>query len=80
MTAAFDGGPITSDGGVLPLREVEQRSRILERFGECFADLRDPARVRHSITELASQCVLALALGYEDLVDLLHPAQALARR
>ncbi|MEO1696310.1 MAG: IS1380 family transposase [Planctomycetota bacterium] len=69
LTAAFDGGPITSDGGVLLLREVEQRSRILERFSECFSDFRDRARVRHSITELASQRVLALALGYEDLVD-----------
>lgn len=69
LTAAFDGGPITSDGGLLLLREVERRCRILERFGECFTDFRGPARVRHTATELASQRVLALALGYEDLAD-----------
>ena len=69
LTAAFDGGPITSDGGLLLLREVEERCRILERFGGCFQDFRDQTRVRHTTTELASQRVLALALGYEDLVD-----------
>ena len=69
LTAAFDGGPITSDGGLLLLREVEERCQILQRFGECFIDFRDQARVRHTTTELASQRVLALALGYEDLVD-----------
>jgi hypothetical protein len=69
LTAAFDGGPITSDGGLLLLRGVEDRCRILERFGECFTDFRDPVRVRHTTTELASQRVLALALGYEDLND-----------
>ena len=31
LTAAFDGGPITSDGGLLLLREVEERCRILQR-------------------------------------------------
>ena len=52
LTAAFDGGPITSDGGILLLREVEERCRILQRFGECFTDFRDQARVRHTTTEL----------------------------
>ncbi len=35
----FDGGTITSDAGVLLLREVEARSGILKGFAECFTDL-----------------------------------------
>jgi hypothetical protein len=65
----FDGGQITSDGGSLLLREVEQRTRILKRFANCFLDYRDPDRIEHSVPELAAQRVYALALGYEDLND-----------
>jgi len=69
LTAAFDGGAITSDGGVILLREVESKIRVLERFGGCFKDFRDQNRVRHTAQQMASQRVLALALGYEDLND-----------
>jgi len=69
FTAAFDGGSITSDGGVMLLQAVEERCRILSRFGECFKDHRDPARITHTTAELAAQRVLGLALGYEDLND-----------
>ena len=69
LTAAFDGGAITSDGGVILLGEVESKIRALERFGECFTDFRDQSRVKHTARQMASQRVLALALGYEDLND-----------
>ena len=69
FTAAFDGGSISTDGGVVLLRSVEERCRILERFSDCFVDHRDPTRVRHTMTQLATQRVLAIALGYEDLCD-----------
>jgi hypothetical protein len=69
MTARFDGGTISSDGGVLLLQATEKRTRILERFAGCFLDHRDAARIDHSVGELASQRVLGLCLGYEDLSD-----------
>ncbi|MEM6567069.1 MAG: transposase [Planctomycetota bacterium] len=69
FTAAFDGGSISTDGGVVVLSAVEERCRILESFGECFTDHRDPARVLHTATQLATQRVLGVALGYEDLCD-----------
>lgn len=65
----FDGGAISSDGGALLLREVEQRSDILHGFAKCFHDYRDPALIEHTVEELVSQRVYALALGYEDLND-----------
>ena len=65
----FDGGAITSDAGGLLLREVEKRTGIVAQFAAGFADLRDPARIEHTVKELVAQRVYALALGYEDLND-----------
>ena len=69
MVAGFDGGTLTSDGGLLLLSEVEQRCGILRRFAACFRDQRNPAYVEHSLEELVRQRVLGLALAYEDLND-----------
>ncbi len=51
------------------LQAVEKKRGILRRFAECFTDHRDPSRVEHTVTQLASQRVLAIALGYEDVND-----------
>ena len=65
----FDGGEITSDAGGLLLREVEQRTGILKKFGACFVDYRDPDAIEHSVHDLVAQRVYGLCLGYEDLND-----------
>jgi hypothetical protein len=69
VTTRFDGGPISSDGGAILLREVDRRLRLIERFADCFDDHRDPLRVEHRVGELLAQRLYALALGYEDLND-----------
>ena len=69
VVGRFDGGEITSDGGGVLLREVEQRTRILGRLSQCFTDHRDPGRIEHSVEALIKQRVLGLCLGYEDLND-----------
>lgn len=69
VVARFDGGEITSDGGVLLLREVEKRRGIIQQFASCFRDWRDPDYTEHSVEELVGQRVYGLALGYEDLND-----------
>lgn len=69
VQAAFNGGMITSDGGGLLLREVEERYGILQQFAACFTDYRRSEWVEHSVFELVAQRVFALALGYEDLND-----------
>jgi len=69
MVAKFDGGTITSNGGVLLLGGVEKRIKLLARFAECFIDSRDARFVEHPVRQLVSQRVLGLALGYEDLND-----------
>lgn len=65
----FDGGRITSDGGGLLLREVEQRIGLFQRMAESFTDYRNPNSVEHSVQSLVAQRVYGLALGYEDLND-----------
>jgi len=69
VTARFDGGAISSDGGALLLREVDRRLKLLDRLAGCFDDHRDAERNEHSVRELVSQRVYGLALGYEDLND-----------
>lgn len=69
VVGCFDGGTLTSDGGVVLLGELERRCGILRQFASCFRDGRHPGLVEHSVEELVRQRVLALALGYEDLND-----------
>jgi hypothetical protein len=69
VIASFDGGTLSSDGGLLLLGEVERRRGILRQFAACFRDQRDPELIEHSVEELVRQRVLGLALGYEDLND-----------
>ena len=69
VVARFDGGTISSDGGAVLLRQLEQRTGIVRKFADCFHDYRQPAQVEHSVPELVAQRVYGLALGYEDLND-----------
>jgi hypothetical protein len=69
VVGRFDGGAISSDGGVMLLSEVEAKTRIVERLAEQFVDYRNPKLIEHSVRELVGQRILALALGYEDLND-----------
>jgi hypothetical protein len=69
VTAGFDGGAITSDGGALLLREVDRRINLLGRLAECFTDHRRPELIEHGVAEMVSQRVYGLVLGYEDLND-----------
>jgi hypothetical protein len=69
VTADFDGGQQTSDGGGLLLRETDRRLNLLSRFAGCFLDGRDPERIDHTVDEMVSQRTYGMALGYEDLND-----------
>jgi len=49
VTAAFDGGRLTSDGGVLLLAQAERMMGICQQLAACIADPRDPSRVVHRL-------------------------------
>lgn len=48
VTVAFDGGRITSDGGVMLLSMAERRLGVADRLARGFPDHRDPPRITHT--------------------------------
>lgn len=70
ITAAFDGGRITSDGGVMLLAAAERRLGLADRLAAVICDPRDPARVTHGMADILRARILAIACGYEDANDL----------
>lgn len=69
VEASFTGGSITSDGGLLLLREVDKRIGLTRRISKVISDNRHPGYVDHSIFHLLKQRVYAIAAGYEDVND-----------
>src|SRR5438876_1001758 len=70
LVARFDGGPLTSDGGLPWLAEAEATLGICTAFARCLTDWRqDPSRARHSLEMLVRQRVFQLACGYQDQDD-----------
>ena len=70
VTAAFDGGRISSDGGVMLLAAAERRLGVATRLAGVIPDRRDPARIMHSMADIVRARILAIACGYEDADDL----------
>ena len=52
VVARFDGGELSSDGGLLVLREVEQRLGVADRLAACIEDPRAPEQIRHSLADI----------------------------
>jgi len=69
VTAAFDGGAITSNAGALLLREADRAIGLSRQVATCFTDGRRQDRIEHSVETLIAQRIHGLALGYEDLND-----------
>jgi hypothetical protein len=69
LVGAFDGGAITSNGGVVLLAAADRAIGISRRLAGCFTDLRLADAVRHSLPDLLRQRIFGLALGHEDLID-----------
>ena len=69
VVAAFDGGHVSSHAGALLLGRTDRAINLLGRFAGCFSDGRQADAIEHKIATLVGQRVLAIALGYEDLID-----------
>ncbi len=70
LRARFDGGRLSSDGGVLVLRGIEERLGLAARLAGCLTDARDPASTTHSYADMIRARLFAIACGYEDCDDL----------
>ena len=69
VVGKFDGGRMSSDGGSLLFREVEQKFNVIGRLAACCTDYQEPSRVEHSVPAILAQRIFALCMGYEDLND-----------
>ena len=70
VTAAFDGGRLTSDGGVMLLGVAERPLGIADRLAGLITDRRNPLLITHSVADILRARMLAIACGYEDADDL----------
>jgi hypothetical protein len=65
----FSGGTLSSDGGLILLRDMDNHLHLSERLSGCFTDMRKQRFVTHQLRELIAQRLLGLCAGYEDLND-----------
>src|SRR5229473_4724767 len=66
IVARFDTMHLCSDGGLLALREIENRLGIAQRLAACIDDPRAPEKVTHSLEAIIRFRMLMIAAGYED--------------
>jgi hypothetical protein len=69
VVADFSGGTLSTDGGALLLRPVDNAMGLTRRLANCFEDSRDQTFVEHLVQELISQRIYGMAQGHEDLND-----------
>ena len=69
ITATFDGGRLSSDGGVLILREIERKLGLAAALSRHIPDDRDRTRITHSYSDMTRARMLVIAGGYEDCDD-----------
>ncbi len=72
VTAAFDGGLISSDGGVLLLAGADKRLGLIDMLAAIIPDHRDQAAITHTMSDILRGRVFAIACGYPDANDLDH--------
>ena len=69
VVADFSGGSLSSDGGVLLLRQADRLLGVSQGLAQCFRDRRDARWVEHALDGLLRQRLFGEALGYEDVND-----------
>ena len=55
IEADFNGGEVSSDAGLLFLREVENRIGLISKMTDSLRDRRHPGYVKHQLLELFKQ-------------------------
>ena len=69
VVADFSGEQVTSDAGVLLLRAVADRTKLVERISNAIRDSQRQTSVTHSLWDLLAQRIFQIACGYEDALD-----------
>src|SRR6516225_523669 len=61
--------PLTSDAGLLPIRQFDERIRLTEQFAAAIEDTRDPTFTEHSLLSMVRQRIFGILADYEDQND-----------
>ena len=61
ITAAFDGGQVSSDGGVFLLAAADKRLGLIDTLAALFPDTRDPAQITHSMADILRGRIFAIS-------------------
>ena len=69
IEADFDGGRLGSDGGVMLLRQADERLGLTRAAAQAIGDSRNPLLITHELRDLLAQRIYAMCCGYEDLND-----------
>ncbi len=69
VVGGFDGGDMSSDGGVMLVAEAERKLGVIGRLASVIEDSRDRRKVRHGVGEMLAQRVFGIVCGYEDCND-----------
>lgn len=69
IEANFEGGALSSDGGLMLLRQVDRRIGLSKAVASALHDPRNPDLIVHELRALVAQRLYGLCCGYEDLND-----------
>ena len=69
LEVKFSGLDLSSDAGLLLIRQAEQGQQICQGLTQCLEDQRDPSKIKHTMSQLVSQRIYQIAGGYEDAND-----------
>ena len=69
VEGGFNGGDITSDGGVMVLSQMDKQIKLTNHLSKVIVDSRVKKRCEHSLLSLLRQRIYGICLGYEDLND-----------
>jgi len=65
----FDGGALSSDAGILLLKEVKDPINRIQSMTEVMNDHCDARHIKHTITGFLLQRIFQIASSYEDAND-----------
>jgi hypothetical protein len=69
LVVEVNDAPLSSDAGLLPLRQLDQRLGFTCQLADALHDRRDPDRIDHSLLELLRMRLYGILAGYEDQND-----------
>jgi hypothetical protein len=70
VVTRFDGGDLTSDAGLLILRQADKKVGLVDALSACVADRRQASKIEHTVRDVVAARLFAIAAGYEDANDL----------